>query len=270
MRDRSWVRKVRTRGRHLAARLGLIGVYFRWWERRLAKQASRPANDGLPMPPADLITLIQGTPDELWFSEQGKADVATIAALMEAHGGLDSVGALLDWGCGCGRTARWLAPRIVDSGGDYIGCDINPALVGWCAAHLPGRYLRNRLEPPLDLPADSIDLVYAHSVLTHLREPSAKAWLAEVRRVLRRGGVAILTFHDEAYAARWAPAEVVEQLKARDYVVWNDALEGSNYLSAWTTRQHMAELCAGAFEVLEIRPGQQDEPHQAIAVLRAV
>jgi hypothetical protein len=52
-------------------------------------------------------------------------------------------------------------------------------------------------------------------------------------------------------------------------VVWNNALEGSNYMSAWTTRAHLAELAAPFFEVLSLLPGETGAPEQAVAVLRA-
>ena len=110
-------------------------------------------------------------------------------------------------------------------------------------------------------------MLYAYSVLTHLREATAIAWLAEIARVLRRGGLALLTFHDEAFAELFGPPGAAAALAKRPYVVLNDALEGSNYISAWTTRAHFTELAAGRFEVLEIRPGQADRT-QALAVLR--
>jgi SAM-dependent methyltransferase len=124
-----------------------------------------------------------------------------------------------------------------------------------------------RLAPARDLPHqraaaaagqadDSLDLVYAHSVLTHLTEPTATAWLAEVARVLRPGGLALMTFHDEAYAQAWAPDGVAARLAGEPYVVWNNAMEGSNYISAWTTRARLAEMAAPRFEVAEIIPGR--------------
>ena len=49
----------------------------------------------------------------------------------------------------------------------------------------------------------------------------------------------------------------------------NDAMEGSNYLSSWTTAEHLEALAGPLFEVLEIVPGRADNPTQAVAVLRA-
>ncbi|HEX5377202.1 MAG TPA: class I SAM-dependent methyltransferase [Phenylobacterium sp.] len=249
---------------------GLIGPYYRWRETQLARQSVERVDDGLPMPPARLITKINGGPDERWFSEKGRSDADQFRALALAEGiDLSRPHTVLDFGCGSGRIARWLAPAVVQGGGRFLGSDLNGDLVSWCQANLPGRYFRNSLQPPLALEPAGVDLVYAHSVLTHLTERTAQAWLAELRRILKPGGCAILTFHDETYAGRWGPPEVSALLKAQGYVVWNNALEGSNYMSAWTDRAHFADLAKPWFEVSRILEGGAETPVQAIAVLRA-
>ena len=249
---------------------GLIGPYYRFLERRLARAPVAAVDDGRPMPPPELLVAVAGGAGQAWFSERGQADAAKFMALA-ADTGVRTEGRLdvLDWGCGCGRIARWLAPDVTARGGAFTGCDLNPKLVAWCAANLPGRYAANGLQPPLPLEPESVDLVYAHSVLTHLTEDTARAWLAEIARVLRPGGAALLTFHDEAYAQAWGPPEVRARLGQEPYVVWNNALEGSNYMSAWTTRARMAELAKPHFDVLRIVPGETEAPEQAVAVLRA-
>lgn len=255
--------------RRVLERTGLIAPYYRWLERRSARGLDEAVDDGRPMPPAELVVMVSG-PSRRWFSEQGRADAARFRELAASHGadvarGLD----VLDFGCGAGRIARWLAPEVVAAGGTFTGSDLNPRLSRWCAGALAGRYLTNELRPPLALPDHGLDLVYAHSVLTHLTRPTAEAWLGELARVLRPGGLALLSFHDEAYARAWAPAEVAARLGPNEpYVVWNNAMEGSNYLSAWTTRAELARLAATVFEVAEIVPGRTDEPTQAVAVLK--
>lgn len=260
---------LRRLARRLMERTGLIVPYYRWLERRSVRGLDVRVDDGRPMPPAELVVMVSG-PSHAWFSERGRADAAMFRDLAARHGqdialGLD----VLDFGCGVGRIARWLAPEVEALGGRFTGSDLNPRLSGWCAANLAGRYLTNALRPPLALPDAGTDLIYAHSVLTHLAEATATAWLAELRRVLRPGGLALLTFHDESYAAAWAPPEVAARLGPEAYVVWNNAMEGSNYLSAWTTRAQLAQMAAPWFETVEIIPGRTDEPAQAIAVLRA-
>jgi SAM-dependent methyltransferase len=255
--------------RRLFERVGLIGPYYRWRERRSARAVDDDLDDGRPMPPADLVVLVSG-PSRRWFSERGREDADFFRGLAARHGA-DLAGGLdvLDFGCGAGRIARWLAPEVIAADGTFTGSDLNPKLAGWCAANLAGRYLANALQPPLALTEHSVDVVYAHSVLTHLTAPTARAWLGELARVLRPGGLALLTFHDEAYAQAWAPPEVAAQLGRETYVVWNNALEGSNYISAWTTRAELAAMAGPWFEAAEIIPGRADQPVQAVAVLRA-
>lgn len=262
-------KKLRRLARGILERTGLIGPYYRRLERRQARTLGAAIEDGRPMPPAELVVQVSG-PSWAWFSERGQADAATFRALAQRHGRDMTAGTdVLDFGCGAGRIARWLAPDVIAGGGSFTGTDLNRRLSGWCAANLPGHYVTNALKPPLGLADGTVDLIYAHSVLTHLTEPVAKAWLAELARVLRPGGVALLTFHDEAYAQLAAP-ELTARLPAEGYVVLNNAMEGSNYLSAWTTRARLAAIAERWFEVVEMIPGRSDEASQAISVLRAM
>lgn len=257
--------------RRVLERVGLIGPVFRWKERQRALEVWEPFTDGLPMPPADLITAINGIAAPKWYSERGRINAQQFWAHASRQGVDLTAGInVLDLGCGCGRIARWLAPSVVEAGGRFNGTDLNPRLSEWCAANLAGHYMTNRLHPPLQLPDRSYDLVYAYSVFTHLAEATARKWLQEVARILRPSGVAILTFHDERFAARLAPAAVRKRLRDRPYVVWNNALEGSNYLSAWTTRANFAAMAEPVFEILEIiEGGTGADPEQAVAILRA-
>ena len=249
---------------------GLISVLHRRQERRLAQAPAAPFDDGLPMPPAELLVLVGASSDGRWFSEGGRAHAAMFGGLAAAHG--VEIGAQTDvWdlGSGCGRIARWLAPKVIAGGGAFTGSDINRRLVDWTSAHLPGRYLLNGLRTPTPLAPKSKDLVYAYSVLTHLREKAVRAWLVEVHRVLRPSGLALLTFHDEGYARAWGPDGVADRLEREPFIVLNDAMEGSNYLSSWTTRDWFTAMAGPLFEVVEIVPGRADNPTQAVAVLRA-
>jgi SAM-dependent methyltransferase len=51
------------------------------------------------------------------------------------------------------------------------------------------------MNPPLPFEDASFDLVYSISVFTHLDEEMQDAWLNELKRVLRPGGILIITVH---------------------------------------------------------------------------
>ena len=101
---------------------------------------------------------------------------------------------VLDWGCGWGRLTRTFA--AADTFGEIWGIDIDHDNLAWARANIPAaRFVKVPLYPPTELPANHFDLVYAVSVMTHLTRDAQAKWLAEIRRVLRPGGMALLTFH---------------------------------------------------------------------------
>ena len=55
----------------------------------------------------------------------------------------------------------------------------------------------NQPLPPIDYPDATFDLVYNHSVFTHIDENYQDQWLAELRRVVKPGGHLILSVHGE-------------------------------------------------------------------------
>jgi SAM-dependent methyltransferase len=76
--------------------------------------------------------------------------------------------------------------------------DIDPDAIRWTQAHIPwARTSVNRELPPLASEDAAFDLIYCHSVFTHLDRGYQDAWLAELRRVLRPGGTAVLSVSGE-------------------------------------------------------------------------
>ncbi|CAH0193632.1 class I SAM-dependent methyltransferase [Roseomonas sp. CECT 9278] len=108
---------------------------------------------------------------------------------VEVRNGAKSV---LDWGVGCGRLVRHFNK---ETDARVTGIDIDSDNVAWCNANLRGTFHTVGLHPPTELPDAAFDLIYACSVLSHLTEPDADAWLAEIARVLAPGGLALLSFH---------------------------------------------------------------------------
>lgn len=146
------------------------------------------------LPPPALRKITAAREDEI-FLWTGLADVLTFLALFEKFGNRpnDAAWSVLDFGCGCGRLARFLTPLHA---WHVHGCDINPQLVDWCAHNLNDMEpLRNGIAPPLPITESTFDLVYSMSVFTHLDDEAAQNWFSELMRVLKRGGLLIVTTH---------------------------------------------------------------------------
>lgn len=212
---------------------------MRWWDAR----ASRAEGDDLP--PPRLRSLVGGSPDGASFIAVGSSSAAALqAAAIEKGFDLDDPSiAVLDFGCGCGRTSRhWRTP--------IHGTDIHPELVAWCQEHLPGEYTVNDPEPPTPYADSSFDVVYAVSVFTHLTVDRQRQWLAEFARIIRPGGLLLLTTHGDRAAAE---NEALRQDEIRDYqngqvVVCYPRQEGSNVCVAY----HPAGSLAGLTNDFEV------------------
>jgi SAM-dependent methyltransferase len=160
-----------------------------------------------PLPPRDLMMDV-GARDIENFFIVGDAWAQVITKYVGSN---DTI---LDIGCGCGRTARFLInlPDI-----QYIGFDIVKRHVEWCSTNLTslsrGRFRfyhcdgkSNRYNPGGQVAASeyrfpaadaSVDVVFAASVFTHLKEHDAVHYLEESHRVLKPGGRAVFSIHME-------------------------------------------------------------------------
>jgi SAM-dependent methyltransferase len=106
-------------------------------------------------------------------------------------------GPLLDWGVGAGRVAVPLK-RLFRPDEEIVGVDVDTVNVGWCSQNLSDIAVSlSQLYPPIAFPDDHFGAVYGVSVMTHLTRQAQAAWLQEIRRVLRPGGLAILTVHGD-------------------------------------------------------------------------
>ncbi|MDH3328428.1 MAG: class I SAM-dependent methyltransferase [Desulfobulbaceae bacterium] len=95
---------------------------------------------------------------------------------------------ILEFGCGCARLIKHFR---YTSGVNLGGCDLDREMVSWCQSSFPEiQFFKNNTEPPLDAVAsDSIDLIIACSVFTHIDLRNQNEWLTELRRVLKPCGV---------------------------------------------------------------------------------
>lgn len=124
---------------------------------------------------------------------------------------------ILDVGCGTGIMAMACEPFLGDAG-RYTGIDVSKRDIEFCRSHYPKEsfsFLHLDASNPAYVPGrqgerarwevadESVDAVTALSVWTHMNEEDAVFYFREAARVLRPGGVALITFYvlDDLYRA---------------------------------------------------------------------
>ena len=142
------------------------------------------------------------------FRESGKETVRSIVSLC----GLKSDARVLEIGCGCGRVAAALAPRLSDKG-RYDGFDVAAPLIGWCREELEPRLPQFHFRLVDDVfagghnPAGhtdaatfafpyadgTFDLAILCSVLTHMLPDAIENYLRQTARILLAGGAAFMS-----------------------------------------------------------------------------
>jgi SAM-dependent methyltransferase len=261
---------VKHRALALLRRLHLVRPAFWVYESYLAARASwsergRSSPDGLPLPPPRLRVAVAGTADLDWFLEGGRRAAESIREAL-GPGELERLGALLDFGCGCGRVVRnWssLGQTRVE------GTDSDARAVKWCSENLTfAGFRQNGLEPPLDFEDESFDLIYALSVFTHIPGEWQRPWLDELRRLLRPGGRLLITTQGDAYRDHLAPDER-KRYEAGHLVVRDATGAGSNLCTVFHPPEVVRRETAQGFELERFEPsGAKGNPVQDLVLLR--
>jgi SAM-dependent methyltransferase len=164
-------------------------------------------------PPPHLRLRTHGAPDLPSFLRQGRRQVEAIRqGLAQAGISFADVRTVLDFGCGCGRTALWLwkeHPHL-----EYHGVDLDPQSIRWASEHVKfGTFQVSSPVPPLPFAESQFDMIFSISVFTHLPEDLATPWLQELRPIVRPGGVVCLSVHSEAATEHLALAQRRELLQ---------------------------------------------------------
>jgi SAM-dependent methyltransferase len=235
-------------------RTHLLVPAFRAYERVFSLTDRGPASDhGQPVPPAYLRMLVSGITSAETFLTTGEAGARSLRELFaEAGTDLDRCEAVLDFGVGCGRIARWW-PSGVDT--EWHGTDINPRLVDWCAASLPHlRTSLNPLEPPTTYRDDRFDAIYAISVFTHWPESLQHAWMRELTRILRPGGRLLFTTHGDVPAHRVLLDSERERYERGEFVERFAEDAGSNLCNAFHPPDWVRATLAAGLDVRLHRP----------------
>lgn len=226
--------------------------------------------DSAPYPPLELANRVDGVigadGDYAPYEQLGRWLRAQVLDALPADWHLEGK-QVLDFGCGAGRTLRHFLPEAEMGTAEFWGSDIDIDSIAWLTEHLcpPLHAIVNAEAPPLALPDNHFDLIYAISVFTHITSEWS-AWLLEMHRLLKDDGLLLASFLGEGMSQ-----QIAGEPWREDRIGMNVLASGQRWdrggpnvlLSPWWIRAHWGR----AFDIVTIDVGSSTGA-QGVVVLR--
>lgn len=192
-------------------------------------------------PPDELAKRVSGTVAEEFEAQGQEIRDCIVRCLPETFNFAHK--RVLDFGCGTGRVLRHFQTEA--SEGEFWGCDIHAPSISWLSENLPNCHVfQNQDIAELPIESNYFDLIYVISVFTHLTA-SWQAWLAELRRVLRPGGILLNTFHNrvayESTTGQPFEERTTGMLIRHPHRNWDEG-GAMVYHSNWWIQEHWGEF----------------------------
>ncbi|WP_420132589.1 class I SAM-dependent methyltransferase [Rhodopseudomonas sp.] len=233
---------------------------------------------GIPYPGADLQKRNNSTNDH-WYHHGGGTFAAKLIDAIRTFDGRDpsDFKTIVDWGCGTGRVTRHLPKMFPEA--HVIGVDIDSAAIQWAEDETPLiNFHVSEPHPPMPVAGGMTDLLVSHSVFSHLPEADQFKWLADLDRVMKPGGLLLVTTLSElAPFILPVPATARTQLMSGGFTCFDTDLEEVTHLEikegysvrrlAYQSHDYIRREWGRFFEVVDILDGYAD--FLAMVVLRA-
>lgn len=177
---------------------------------------------------------------------------------------LRTISTVMELGVGSARLLRHFRNIY---GLRLIGTDVEADKIEWCKQNLPGiEFYAHGYNPPIEQIEDnSVDLIYAASVFTHIPLATQDAWLAEMHRVLKPGGFLAPTILGRPFENKMLTAEQKRRVLEDGHFELTAADEGVSVSSKLTgqwdvfqRRSEVIEVFGKYFHIRDYRPAPQD------------
>jgi len=231
-----------------------------------------------PLPPESLRFRVGATRDPVSFVRLGSSAFARLQQVLKDYCSREMVDfvRILDWGCGCGRTLRYFTGHLAKA--KLTGVDIDSSAIDWCRQAFPcHEFLTINTQPPMPIPDETFDLIYAISVMTHLREADHLSWLKELSRLSKPRGIALLTTMGEtAFWRGRLPWNLFAPWRVEHAGFFDtganpdlDALkiEADYYRNVFISHEYIFRNWTPYFDILDILPGAITN-HQDLVILQ--
>lgn len=236
---------------HLLKTTEYFQYLFRTWSLKKSNRDFVDSNPNFPLPPAHLAYDAYSAPDWNFYKKSGEG---TANFLLEIIGKylLDKKKiAVYEWGCGPGRVIRNL-PAKLPNGSSVYGSDYNQETIEWCKKNLKEiNFSLNELNPPLPYKDVQFDFAYCISVFTHLSETNGLMWADELYRVLKPGGLLVITTAGDYSYETDLLAHEKELYKERGIVTRGEYEEGKKMYLARHNPAYVKDTLLKKFEFLE-------------------
>lgn len=226
----------------------------------------------MPIPPANLINRVDELSSPEFYQLKGIQNFLEIRRLIEKHVNGIEIDKMLDWGCGSGRITGFFyffsnIPLI-------YGCDIDKEAIVWAQKNFPkAQFSVNSPYPPTSYEAEQFEMVISFSVFTHLDRKNQMAWLKEMHRIMKPGGLFISTTHGMTAGRTILNLEQIQSLVKEGFFDYGEdqrlaGIAPENYYRAFfMTKEYVKKEWSPFFEIVEHKEHGASNYHD-IVVLR--
>ena len=211
-------------------------------------------NKSFTCPPMSLAFDAYGSTNLKLYHDMGFDFAELIAKILNTHLQDQNKIKIFEWGCGPGRIIRHLPDIKTAFQLEVFGSDYNQETINWCRKNINNvSFHINQPSPPISFDSNFFNTIYVFSVFTHLSTSMQLAWSRELLRILKPGGILIITTHGDNFVHHLTESEKIIYTSGKS-VVREKVKEGTRDFSAWHPPEFVRKKLLEGFSVLEHMP----------------